>query len=363
MPTHVPTQAWIERVRLAQQAKTSPEQLERVREQAEAVRRRSEAQKRCRRLSTSQHLSSAAWRSASHSVSLAEISPMPHISTVIAARGTSAMRSLTDTFTSPVPRLSRVRSRSAAAADDDSDSEDQRADETLLSRGLAQHADLLVAEGSVPAAYRDMLVVGEEDERNGRAEAAFEAGLAQAQAAEHSELQQVLRQLEAEPSSEAARAVKFELYEQFAATVSNSRGATLALWDEVKVEFDGATTVQRAIERDLKAIDHERNLGIQDHSRVWFVHSMTSQAVRNAQLLDAALSGIRTKLGLLTAQHECPVCFESFDEPAGRPATTLGCAHKVCTECWGEWQKMRGAHAFCPLCRHDDFLNAVLTPA
>jgi len=286
------------------------------------------------------------------------------MSTEIAAKATSAMRLLTDTFTTPVSRLSRVRSRSAA---EDSGSDDgvvdADIDEALLSRGLAEHADALVADGAVPAAYRDMLVVGEEDERSGRAEVAFEAGLAQAQAAEHSELQQVLRQLEVEPSSEAACAAKFELYEQFATTVSNSRGATLALWDEVKPEFEGAVTVQRAIERDLKAIDHERNLGIEDHARVWFVHSMTSQAARNAQLLDTALSSIRTKLGLLTAQHDCPVCFECFDDVAGCPSTTLGCAHKVCTECWGEWQKMQGARAFCPLCRHDDFLNAVLTPA
>ena len=94
---------------------------------------------------------------------------------------------------------------------------------------------------------------------------------------------------------------------------------------------------------------------------MWIVHAMTAQAARNARALDTVLSAIRTKLGLLSAQHTCPVCYESFTDADGaKPATTLGCAHKVCTECWSEWRQMQGAHAFCPLCRHDEFLHAVL---
>jgi len=55
------------------------------------------------------------------------------------------------------------------------------------------------------------------------------------------------------------------------------------------------------------------------------------------------------------------MCYERFTDADGaKPATTLSCAHKVCTECWSEWRKMQGAHAFCPLCRLDEFLHAML---
>ena len=334
-------QPWLERVRTIQQAHASPELIERVRQQAEAASRQAEAQKKCRRLSTSNHLSSAAWRSASRDISVAEASPIADFartSTIIADRATSAMRTL-DSFTSPVRFVD---------------------DEALISRGLAQTAEALVADGSVPAAYLT-LVMNDEDEQNGRAEAAFEAGLAHAHAAEQSELQEVLRQLEVEPPNAEACAVKFRLFEQYASSVTNSRQATLALWEEVKGEFAGATSVRCTIEHALKAIDQERNLGIAEDTQVWFVHAMTAQAARNARALDTVLSTIRTKLGLLSAQHTCPVCYESFTDAAGaKPATTLGCAHKVCTECWSEWRQMQGVHAFCPLCRHDEFLHAVL---
>ena len=88
----------------------------------------------------------------------------------------------------------------------------------------------------------------------------------------------------------------------------------------------------------------------------------SARAARNAGPLDTTLlSTIRTKLGLLSAQHTCPMCYERFTDADGaKPATTLSCAHKVCTECWNEWHKMQGAHAFCPLCRLDEFLHAML---
>ena len=55
------------------------------------------------------------------------------------------------------------------------------------------------------------------------------------------------------------------------------------------------------------------------------------------------------------------MCYESFTDADGaKPATTLGCAHKVCTGCWSKWRKMQGAHAVCPLCRVDEFLHAML---
>ena len=78
---------------------------------------------------------------------------------------------------------------------------------------------------------------------------------------------------------------------------------------------------------------------------------------------------LRAKLEMLAAQTECPICLERL--PAGgdggaaaAAATTLGCAHRVCGECWRHWSATcRAAHKapYCPLCRQDEFIGDVMT--
>lgn len=252
----------------------------------------------------------------------------------VAARASSTMNHLSRTFT---------------IDSSDTPCEAALADQLMLT------AEDLIGSGQVDPVYRGLLQSGPD------AGAEADTALATAQAAARAELSEVLKQLEREPESDEARTAKFELYETFANTVSTARAATLALWDEVRPEFEGHTAAHDAIEREIKAIDRPQNLGCHDSCH-WFVHGMVTVAAQNATLIERVLSNTRTKLELLSKQLECPVCFESFESGGTSTCkpTTLGCAHKVCEECWTQWRAMRGGHAFCPLCRHDDFLSAVL---
>lgn len=58
-------------------------------------------------------------------------------------------------------------------------------------------------------------------------------------------------------------------------------------------------------------------------------------------------------------QQECPVCLEPFEAEGEHAAATLGCCHKVCKECWETWSQLMHGRAFCPLCRHEEFLGEV----
>ena len=83
------------------------------------------------------------------------------------------------------------------------------------------------------------------------------------------------------------------------------------------------------------------------------------------------MATIRTKLELMSGQEDCPICYETFCEAVPGlpvemdehflPAETLGCCHKVCKPCWKAWcEACGGGHAICPLCRHDEFVSAVV---
>ena len=99
------------------------------------------------------------------------------------------------------------------------------------------------------------------------------------------------------------------------------------------------------------------------HTRTSFVHGMCTAACKNQQVLDRVLKDIEKKLEMLASQTECPICLEAFSD--SRPATTLGCAHKACTECWRHWCEVSGGsqHAPCPLCRQADFVAGVMRAA
>lgn len=168
--------------------------------------------------------------------------------------------------------------------------------------------------------------------------------------------------MEVEPEDAQACAAKFELYEGFAKLTSEARQSTLDLWESVQEDFASAPAVKTQIDREIKSIDRASNLGIQDESRYWFVHGMCSATARNQKLISHVLSGVTSKLDLLSSQTECPICMDAFGTE--RPATTLGCAHKACEECWSHWSSVNGAHTVpCPLCRHDQFLDRVLSAA
>jgi hypothetical protein len=185
----------------------------------------------------------------------------------------------------------------------------------------------------------------------------------------------LLRQLEVEPGSDVERGAKFTIYEQYADTLSDTRKAALGFWEEAKAEFAGSA--KDAVEADVKAIDAHESMGLHfgDRRRRWFVYDMVTQAHRNSQGIERLVKGIRTKLELLTSQVECPICMDCFaTEGAGGAAgaeggdaaggitdvITLGCCHKVCTDCWRHWSGMQRGAACCPLCRKPEFLQGIL---
>jgi hypothetical protein len=168
-------------------------------------------------------------------------------------------------------------------------------------------------------------------------------------------MRQILNQLKKEPKESAEVAAKFGLYEDYLGTVEDSRKATYDFWGECKSDFEAVNNsehVIKTIENDLKKIDSGDNLGIIFHEHRWFVYDMTVKAEQNNEKLKTALHDLEIKLDLLDKEDECPFCLE-----AGKDSVTLGCCHKACTECWKHWQELKGANAFCPLCRQEDFLE------
>jgi len=169
-----------------------------------------------------------------------------------------------------------------------------------------------------------------------------------------SEMEQLLHQLRREPAVAAEVEAKFELFEKYLETVCVTRGTLFEFWAECKDEFNqaGQTTVQKSIEK----VDCDDALGVDFVEGRWFVYDMTRKAGSNNSVIARVLQSIKTKLDLMAEQEDCPICLEAFSEEV--VATTLGCCHKVCSECWECWnEQMHGGHAFCPLCRHDDFLG------
>eukprot|EP00656_Telonema_subtile_P013451 TRINITY_DN16833_c0_g1_i1.p2 TRINITY_DN16833_c0_g1~~TRINITY_DN16833_c0_g1_i1.p2 ORF type:complete len:243 (+),score=79.20 TRINITY_DN16833_c0_g1_i1:248-976(+) len=181
---------------------------------------------------------------------------------------------------------------------------------------------------------------------DGPVEASLEADL--------SDMEELLLQLRAEPSDEAEVTVRFGLFEKYMETVEKTRGQTLGFWDECKGDFHEGGVVE--VEQQLKAMDGEDNLAVDFVEGRWFVYDMTKKAGANNGMIGRVLANIKTKLELLADQPECPICLEALDTQEEPPAV-LGCCHKVCAECWAHWQEMQGEQAFCPLCRHDEFLG------
>jgi len=167
----------------------------------------------------------------------------------------------------------------------------------------------------------------------------------------------ILNQLKTEPKVESEVAAKFGLYEDYLATVEDSRKATYDFWKDCKPDFEAVNNsehIVKSIEKEIKNIDKEDNLSIMWNERRWFVYDMTVKADKNNEVLKQCLHSLEIRLDLLDKEDECPFCLE-----AGRESVTLGCCHKACVECWTHWQELKGSAAFCPLCRQGDFLENV----
>lgn len=171
----------------------------------------------------------------------------------------------------------------------------------------------------------------------------------------------ILKLLEVEPSDDKELAAKFALYENFLESVVLIREETLRFWDENQDLFEGHA--KEAGQSAIKQIDSTDCMFIQveDPFRAmkWFVHSMCAKAHKNSEKISNVLSVLRTRIELLRRDLEdCPFCLDTLAE---REVVTLGCCHRTCKDCWENWVQIKGhGEAFCPLCKHVQFLEDIV---
>ena len=68
---------------------------------------------------------------------------------------------------------------------------------------------------------------------------------------------------------------------------------------------------------------------------------MTRKLNDNTSMLERVLQDIKTKLDLIAKQEDCPICLDSMASLAPEEIKVLGCCHKVCGECWAQWQAIK----------------------
>lgn len=334
---------WLQRISAVHREKATPEMMEALRRSSDRSRHAELMHRRASRVQQASSVASAVFRSSLSAVDAMASTPGP-VRSLMRARSMEATSAMT-ALSSPAimsPMSPMVDNTTMMVSMDDEEVEEERRTNAL------RH----VVEQQVQSGTLD----------HASAMAALSGGDAGGPADELS-LDAALKQLEKEPLDETEVASKFELFTGFQKLTEKSRNATMELWSNVKSDFDDAPSVQRKLEKDIKSIDGERNMGIVDDPNRWFVHSMCKTAARNQRQIDGVLKGVTAKLELLASQTQCPICFEDFHS-ADRPAITLGCAHKACQECWTHWSTVGGGqHAPCPLCRHTEFLGGLFRAA
>jgi len=175
-----------------------------------------------------------------------------------------------------------------------------------------------------------------------------------------STMQTLLKELRQEPKDDAESTAKFLLYEGYGAEVEDMRNTLFKFYEESRPTVPAVILTD--MDRQVKAIDSTEAMGIPDRAREWFVYHMMKQAERNNLHMATILDGFEKKLEFLASndQTECPVCLEDFQDGTVHAAETLSCCHKVCKDCWANWSTAMGGRPFCPLCRHEEFLGALV---
>lgn len=170
------------------------------------------------------------------------------------------------------------------------------------------------------------------------------------------EVQQNLEQFRVEPSDPDELMSKFGMFEVLSNTVCTIREETLAFWRENRSVVEDSVCQQ--CDRDIQSIDNAENQSIYDESRNWFVYDMAVKANHNTRLINNLLRNIKSRLEMLAQEPgECPFCLSTMVSPH---YLTLSCCHRVCRDCWHHWKTLQGPNTFCPVCRHNDFLEAMV---
>lgn len=175
-------------------------------------------------------------------------------------------------------------------------------------------------------------------------------------------LDELLSSLKQEPTTDEDREARFALYERHAETVSLVRKSLLEFWESAKEEVTESAP-RAAIEQQIAQVDDESHLEMYEDYRYWFVYSMAKATAKNETCIQNVLRAIRAKLTLLAEEGgHCPICLEEVSG-GDEGNVTLGCAHKLHSDCWRHWSAhCASVHKppFCPTCRNEDFLDEIL---
>jgi len=368
--------SWRQRVQSAQRSRATPEALARVQERSVQRENAKKSAGRAKRLHTVQAYSRSAFggsmagmRGASLSIqsgppnaaprgTLALVPPALGASadvegssnsapTVLALFGSSTKNETEVAEQAQMSSVAMATLQSAAECSDEEEAEEaiESAREQLERAGHAW-----AARGEAGANETAELLGG-----GGESNGSSDGGV----------LEDLLRDLQSEPSDDADAARRFGLYEAHAETVATVRKSLTSFWASTAPEVPAGLPKQ-AIEASLASIDRQENLELHIEPRHWFVYSMAKKAASNEQQLGTVLRAIMAKLEVLANEDDCPICLEPIDtedsETGGCMA--LSCAHKLHANCWRHWSAscaQQHKAAFCPLCRNDEFLEDVLS--
>lgn len=171
------------------------------------------------------------------------------------------------------------------------------------------------------------------------------------------EIELLLEQLIVEPTDSSELTAKFSLFESFSLTVTTLRDQTMQFYEDNIDHFEGE--IKASIQKDIRKLDSADAWSITDDPTKWFVYGMTKKSNENSISIQRVLASITAKLAALDEElGECPFCIEIIQKGNEK---MLGCCHKVCVECWRNWVAIKGHAAFCPLCRHQEFITDILS--
>ena len=173
--------------------------------------------------------------------------------------------------------------------------------------------------------------------------------------------EEVLASLRQEPTDEASCAEKFKAFELFSATTEKVRKSLFDLVEQKPLPVGGA---REEMQHFLKKLDSNECCGIFDQSRYWFVHDMMAKTMENTKKMEQLTRDVNIRLGLLAqnAQTQCPICLDDYaanEDEEGSDVTPflLPCCHTVCRMCWVHWCNVNPHNKFCPVCKHEAFLD------
>ena len=347
------TELWRKRI-FDVQSKNTPELMRRVSEQANIAQRREKGVKKAARLERANFLSSA-----SNVVSIQRFS---NLSAERRGGGTGSSSSSSMNYGNASSSTSEWGRKIQSSASnhrqvDEENNDDEDEDLNDVTNEL-QVAMLTVMPAmldttsplSSVARYTSM----------GQAERDQTSNLMNA------ELHNLLGQLAVEPNDDLELAAKFQLFETFLQTVTTIREETHGYWRENADLFEGGIRV--AAQKEVDNIDCENAMGVIDDPSKWFVYGMTKKANENSKKIGQTLSLLRSRLDQIISNNndlgQCPFCLDDMTPMKESGGTiVLGCCHRVCSDCWKHWQALKGNRAFCPLCRHEEFVSSVLSSA